>query len=62
MVQSDRQGLAGSELQQAWAKVQSNAGGCGVDGITVARFAKDSPRGLLDLKRATAHGELPALP
>jgi len=29
-------------LQQAWAKVQSNAGGCGVDGITVARFAKDS--------------------
>ena len=37
-------------LELAWAKVRSNAGGSGVDGITVARFAKDCPRGLLDLK------------
>jgi len=37
-------------LELAWAKVASNAGGSGVDHITVARFAKDCPRGLLDLK------------
>lgn len=37
-------------LELAWAKVKSNAGGSGVDHITVARFAKDCPRGLLDLK------------
>lgn len=37
-------------LELAWAKVQSNAGGSGVDRITIARFAKDCPRGLLDLK------------
>lgn len=37
-------------LELAWAKVKSNAGGSGVDNITVARFAKDCPRGLLDLK------------
>ena len=34
-------------LERAWAKVQSNAGACGVDGITVARFAKDSRNRLL---------------
>lgn len=37
-------------LELAWAKVESNAGGSGVDNITIARFAKDCPRGLLDLK------------
>ena len=37
-------------LEQAWEKVRSNAGGSGVDRITIARFAKDCPRGLLDLK------------
>lgn len=37
-------------LQLAWEKVQSNAGGSGVDGITVERFAKDCPSGLLVLK------------
>ena len=37
-------------LELAWAKVRSNAGGSGVDRITIARFAKDCPRGLLDLK------------
>lgn len=31
-------------LQLAWEKVRSNAGGSGVDGITVGRFAKDCPR------------------
>lgn len=37
-------------LELAWAKVRDNAGGSGVDRITVERFAKDCPRGLLDLK------------
>ncbi len=37
-------------LALAWAKVESNAGGSGVDCITIERFAKDCPRGLLDLK------------
>ena len=37
-------------LELAWAKVRANAGGSGVDRITVARFAQDCPRGLLDLK------------
>lgn len=34
-------------LELAWAKVQSNAGACGVDGITVERFEKDSQKRLL---------------
>jgi len=37
-------------LELAWEKVKSNAGGSGVDNITIARFGKDCPRGLLDLK------------
>ena len=49
-------------LEQAWGKVQSNAGGSGVDRITIERFAKDCPRGLLDLKeqlRTTRYQPLP---
>ena len=41
---------ADKTLELAWAKVESNAGGSGVDNMTVTRFAKDCPRGLLDLK------------
>ena len=37
-------------LGLAWAKVQSNAGACGVDGITVERFGKDSQQRLLAVK------------
>ena len=37
-------------LELAWEKVRSNAGGSGVDRITIARFAQDCPHGLLDLK------------
>ena len=37
-------------LRLAWKKVQSNAGGSGVDGITVDRFNKNCSSGLLVLK------------
>lgn len=37
-------------LVAAWEKVRSNAGGSGVDGITVQRFEKTCQIGLLDLK------------
>jgi len=37
-------------LEQAWEKVKSNAGACGVDGITIGNFAKDSQRRLLAVK------------
>jgi RNA-directed DNA polymerase len=37
-------------LSIAWEKVQSNAGACGVDGITVGHFDKDSEARLLTLK------------
>ena len=44
-------------LELAWEKVKSNAGACGVDGITISRFAKDSQSRLLavneQLKRGT---------
>lgn len=41
--------MAPRTLELAWAKVKSNAGGCGVDGITVARFEKTAQGGLLAL-------------
>jgi retron-type reverse transcriptase len=34
---------SGRTFELAWEKVKSNAGACGVDGITIGRFAKDSP-------------------
>ena len=44
-------------LGLAWEKVRVNAGACGVDGITIDRFAKDSQNRLLavneQLKRGT---------
>jgi RNA-directed DNA polymerase len=43
-------------LQLAWAKVHSNAGACGVDGITVERFAKDSQKRLLAVKKHLDEG------
>jgi RNA-directed DNA polymerase len=43
-------------LELAWAKVQSNAGACGVDGITVERFGKDSQERLLAVSEQIQRG------
>jgi RNA-directed DNA polymerase len=43
-------------LELAWSKVRSNAGACGVDGITVERFGKDSQSGLLALREHLTGG------
>lgn len=40
----------------AWAKVQSNAGACGVDGITVGHFSKDSDCRLLAVNEHIKEG------
>jgi RNA-directed DNA polymerase len=53
---------ADKTLELAWAKVRSNAGGSGVDRITIARFAKDCPRGLLDLKEQLRKASYQPLP
>ena len=39
-----------------WQKVQSNAGACGVDGMTVGHFAKDSDKRLLALREQLREG------
>ena len=49
-------------LERAWEKVRSNAGGSGVDRVTVERFAKDCPRGLLDLKEQLRQARYQPLP
>jgi RNA-directed DNA polymerase len=41
---------ADATLRKAWERVKSNAGGSGVDNMTIERFAKTCPRGLFDLK------------
>lgn len=54
----------GSErtLELAWGKVKSNAGACGVDGITIERFAKDSQSRLLAVKEQLKRGDYQAKP
>ncbi len=43
-------------LQLAWEKVSSNAGACGVDGVTVEHFGKDSQTRLLAVKEQINEG------
>lgn len=53
---------ADKTLELAWGKVRSNAGGSGVDRITIERFAKDCPRGLLDLQEQLRTASYQPLP
>ena len=53
---------AGKTLELAWGKVRANAGGSGVDRITIDRFAKDCPRGLLDLQEQLRTASYQPLP
>jgi RNA-directed DNA polymerase len=43
-------------LELAWEKVRVNAGACGVDGITIGRFAKDSQSRLLAVNEQLKRG------
>jgi RNA-directed DNA polymerase len=43
-------------LELAWEKVRVNAGACGVDGITIDRFAKDSQSRLLAVNEQLKRG------
>lgn len=43
-------------LELAWEKVKSNAGACGVDGITIGRFDKDSQSRLLAVNEQIRRG------
>ena len=43
-------------LEKAWEKVKSNAGTCGVDGITTGHFSKDSQNRLLAVKEHIKEG------
>lgn len=43
-------------LGLAWEKVKDNAGACGVDGITIAYFEKESQRRLLAVKEQIQRG------
>jgi len=49
-------------LAIGWKKVKSNAGSCGVDGITVGTFAKDSEKRLLAVKEHIKQGTYQAKP
>jgi RNA-directed DNA polymerase len=48
--------MAEHTLQLAWERVQSNAGACGVDCVSVGHFAKDSQKRLLAVKEHLRSG------
>jgi RNA-directed DNA polymerase len=44
-------------LEQSWEKVKSNAGACGVDGITIESFGKQAKERLLVVKEQLQRGD-----
>lgn len=44
-------------LERSWEKVKSNAGACGVDGITIKRFGKQAKERLLAVKEQLQRGD-----
>ena len=44
-------------LGKAWDKVEANAGACGVDGVTISHFGKDSDRRLLAVNEHLKKGD-----
>lgn len=44
-------------LGKAWDKVEANAGACGVDGVTISHFGKDSDRRLLAVNEHLNKGD-----
>jgi RNA-directed DNA polymerase len=49
-------------LARSWEKVRSNAGACGVDGITIARFEKQATSRLLAVNEQLKQGRYQPLP
>ena len=49
-------------LVRSWEKVRSNAGACGVDGITIARFEKQAQRRLLAVNEQLKQGRYQPCP
>jgi len=49
-------------LELAWGKVKSNAGSCGVDGIRIGTFEKDSSSRLLAVKKQLKEGSYQPMP
>jgi len=48
---------ADKTLAVGWEKVKSNAGACGVDGITIERFEKQAQERLLAVKEQIERGD-----
>lgn len=53
---------ADKTLVVGWEKVKSNAGACGVDGITIERFEKQAEERLLAVKEQIERGDFDAIP
>jgi len=49
-------------LGTAWAKVEDNAGACGVDHMSIAHFAKDTQNRLLALNKQLSEGTYKPMP
>jgi RNA-directed DNA polymerase len=51
---------ADQTLELAWEKVRINAGACGINGITIGTFSKESQQRLLAVKEQLKQGTYPS--